>query len=183
MRYLKLFFLLLPLQLINAQTDNNIYCGIAIGSNLMFEDNNLSNHYEILPPPDIYIHAGYSFSRELNIELSAGYISLADNWNGIDCGVSLKSYVSDKFFTSFGINYNTVSGGGGEGNLSPLYYKKNFISGSFGAGYFVIPNAYVELNYLVPLSSNKLYGYDKNTNEVLRLNGRLKLSFGWNFYL
>ena len=183
MKYFYLLLFLIPLQFINAQQDNNFYFGADIATNLLFEQYNFNSHYEILPPPDVYIHAGYKFNNGFNVVLTAGYILLADNWNGADLGIGMKSQVGERFYSILGFYYTTVSGGGSEGNLSPVYYKKNFFSGNFGAGYFVTKNAYVELNYILPLTSDKLYGFNHSANEILKLNGRLKLSFGWNFYL
>ena len=183
MKYLKLFILLLPFQFINAQQENAFSIGAAVSANLLFEQYNFNSHYEILPPPDIYIHAGYKFNSGFNVVLSAGYILLADNWNGTDLGIAIKSQAGERFYTIFGINYTSASGGEGEGNQATVYYKKNFFSGNFGAGYLVTKNAFVELNYILPLSSDKVYGFNHSADEILKLNGRLKISFGWNFYL
>ena len=180
MKYLKVLILLLPLQILHAQTDPGLYWGIAIDANLLFE-HNTGNNYEILPPPNLYLHFGNAFNKYLRVDIFAGYMPFGDNWDGFDFGFALKPQVIDKFYISAGFNYNPISGGGGEGNQSPIFYKKDFTYGNLGIGYFVTKIAFVEFNYAIPFNSDKIYGYNNKANEQLMLISRLKLDFGWNF--
>ena len=178
----KMFFLvllLLPLQLINAQVEKGAYWGVSINVESLNENNNAGRTYEILPPPELYLHLGYNFNQYIRAEVSGGYIFTADNWDGFDLGAALKSQIINKLFISAGINYNSIAGGGGE--EKPLYYQKDFVFGSIGLGYYVTSNASIELNYSKPLNSDRAYGYNNSTNRQLELYSKLKLGFCWNF--
>jgi hypothetical protein len=187
MKYLNLLILVLPFQLLFAQPDKGVYWGFDLGAKMMFENNNGGNHSEILPPPNLYLHLGNVFNDILSIDAFAGYVSFSDNWDGIDLGVAVKSQVINKLYLTAGYNYNSLSGdaSSGNGNHVPYYSGRDFNFASLGAGYYLTKLAYVELNYEIPLNSNKVYGntYYSQTLGLLKLNSRLKFDFGWNFSL
>ncbi len=180
MKNVVLFICLLPMQLILPQPISSTYWGLNLSTSLLFEQNT-SNDYEMLPPPEIYLHFGHTFNQFIDVDIFAGYITFADNWDGIDMGAAVKSLVIDKFYISVGLNYNPISGGSGEGNQAPIYYKKDFLFCDLGIRYFIDKKAFWELNYSIPLNSNKTYGYNNETVKQLKLISKLKLDFGWNF--
>lgn len=187
MKYFTLFILLLPLQIIEAQPEKGTYWGVAWDAGVVFENNSGINHYEILPPPNIYLHIGDSFNRYMNINIFAGYMPFSSNWDGFDFGFALKPQIINRLYFSAGIFYSTTSAGSGEGNFAPIYYQKNFTYGSLGLGCYVTKIAYIEFNYAIPLNSDKIYGYANTnnyyiqTNQQLKLVSRIKLDFGWDF--
>lgn len=183
MKYLKLLILLLPLQILEAQPNRGVYWGVLINANILYENNKGSNSFEISPPPNLYLHFGNVFNKYLNVNIFAGYIAFSGNWDGFDIGFDLKPQVLDKFYITAGFNYNSISGGTGEGNQAPIYYKKDFTYGNLGIGFFVTKIAFVEIEYEIPMNSDKTYGisYNYNPNEQLKLISRIKLDFGWDF--
>jgi hypothetical protein len=187
MKLYKLLILLLPLQTLIAQPGKGIYAGPALGGNMLLENYNGGRHSEFLPPPEIYLHIGNVFDKHLRLEAFAGYIPFADNWDGFDLGLSLKSQVINKLYITAGFNYNTTSTGESEGNFAPTYNQRDYSYISLGAGYYVTKIMYIEFEYEIPLNNDRVYGtaYGLQTTGIsassLKLRNRLKLVFGWDF--
>ena len=182
MKYVLLFFLSIPVQLLIAQPNKGFYWGASIDASMLYENNDGNKKWEILPPPNLYLHFGNVFNQYIRLDASVGYLAFSDNWNGFELGLTLKPLVYDQIYAVAGINYNSISGGGGLGNLAPSYYKKDFTYGNIGLGYFLTKIAFVEFNYEVPFN-NSSYGGDFNnpSDGSFKLISKLKLDFGLNF--
>lgn len=185
MKYLMILISLLALQKSEAQYKHGAYWGLSLDVNCLLTNNYNKLDFNILPPVDFYLHLGYKFNNNMQVEIYGSYIFLADNWDGFDLGFNLKHPILNKIYLIAGMSYYYVSGGSGEGNLAPKYYIKDFINGDLGIGFFVTKIAFAEIEFELPLNSDRTYGIGYNyynvLNERLILISKLKLNFGWNF--
>ncbi len=180
-----LIVILTTTHLTNAQIDSGAYWGPSFDVNCLLTNNYNKLDFNILPPVDLYLHLGYKFNNNMQVEIYGGYIFLADNWSGPDIGFNLKHPILNKIYLMAGMSYYYVSGGSGEGNLASKYYIKDFINGDLGIGFFATKIAFAEIEFELPLNSDRTYGIGYNyynvLNEKLMLISKLKLNFGWNF--
>ena len=171
--------------LTNAQIDSGAFWGLSYDVNCLLTNNYNKLDFNILPPVDFYLHLGYKFNNNMQVEIYGSYIFLADNWDGPDIGFNLKHPILNKVYLIAGISYYYLSGESGAGGHLPHYYIKDFINGDLGVGFFVTKIAFAEIEFELPLNSDRTYGMDYNNyfvlNERLILISKLKLNFGWNF--
>jgi hypothetical protein len=99
--------------------------------------------------------------------------------SGWDLKLDVKSQVYNEFYLQLGYEYNPISGKT-EGNGPNRYYSKEFSYYLAGVGYFITDNAFLELNFSKPWGNN-IYGYNRDTSKLFKLNDRLEIGVGWNF--
>lgn len=161
-----------------AQTNEQLYWGVNIKTHLNFEKNS-STPVEYIPL-STYLHAGTKLNKYFQPELSLGYVFLTSTWDGIDISINFKSQFISRLFADLGYEYDSISGGGSH-NDNESYNQKVFHYYVLGIGYLLNANSYVDVNYNLPANNNNTYGFNRNSNLPLELNGRLTLGVGWNF--
>ncbi len=172
-----------------AQDYKTTYLGASIDINYMLEKAGTSSTSELLPPPDLYLHLGSSFNRHIKTELYLGYVSFADNWDGLDLGLTLKYKIINKTLLLAGLGFNSTSGGDElSGNFTPVFYKKDFTYLNFGLQRNLAKNVFLEFLYSQPLNGSKEYGESSTDNfpepsYYFKLMGKLKVGIGYHFNL
>lgn len=183
--YSTMLFLLLP-PTIFCQIIIKPYFGVSINVNYMREKAGTSSTSELLPPPDLYLHLGSSFNGDIKTELYLGFISFADNWDGLDLGLTLKYEIINKTLLLAGLGFNSTSGGDNlPGNNTPVFYQKDFTYLNFGLQRNLSKNVFLEFLYSQPLNGDKKYGESSYPHIAyyFKLMGKLKIGIGYHFDL
>ena len=181
-----LIAVLSPLQIFYAQPKAGIVWGLSADFCCMSEEKESSSAYEILPAPELSLFADYYFNIHAGIGVYAGYVLLADNWNGPEAGFNFKYRIIKKFLVSAGLSYNSISGGTDfPGNLTPSLYKRDFTFLNIGGEYLLSDKVFIELVYSKPLNRDAIFGhshpdYPDTAVDLFKLVGRLKLGIGFN---